>query len=325
MKKVFLIVLLVGIALQLLFGSTMARAADKIIAGIAVDPTYTNFVVAKEKGFFEKHRIDAQLKTFGYGALALNALLTGDIHVCQCAELPSISARSKGGQNIQASIVYEAPDYLAILARKDIKRPQDLIGKKVAITRNTSSEYAFYGFCDLYNIPKGKIITKNVAPSEMIAALDRGDVDAFIMWEPWPSKGLEIVKNVHIMSRGGDDGGYYPFINILNFSPELAKNKDLAGRVLLALIDATNFIKEHPDETAQIAAKAFNIPIDLARKSLPYIDFKIEMKDKFVEFEKDAAKWLIEKGAIKKEPDWEGFIDWDLLRAVAPGHVKHVK
>ena len=46
----------------------------------------------------------------------------------------------------------------------------------------------------------------------MLAAIERGDIDAFAVWEPWPTRTLEAVKGTKILQ---DAEGIYNNINFV--------------------------------------------------------------------------------------------------------------
>ena len=63
-----------------------------------------------------------------------------------------------------------------------------------------------------YNLPLDKIKVKILQAPEMVAALERRDIDAFFLWEPWLAKASQLVEGAHVLARSGDDDVY-----ILNF------------------------------------------------------------------------------------------------------------
>ena len=44
----------------------------------------------------------------------------------------------------------------------------------------------------------------------MVAALERRDIDAFFLWEPWHTKAAALVEGAHVLARSGDDNVYHP-------------------------------------------------------------------------------------------------------------------
>ena len=58
------------------------------------------------------------------------------------------------------------------------------------------------------------------------------------------------------------------------------------------------------------------------KKGYTHINFRIEMTEEILEMEKRAAKWLMNIGVVENEPDWNNFIDWEILKSVAPDRVK---
>ena len=313
---------LLGLAALVAASFSQAQAGERVVFGIGVDPTFAHVVIAKEKGFFESNGIDAVVKTFGFGSLTLDAVLAGETDVAMATELPTISAGVKGDATVVVAANYTAPNYNAVVTRNDIDAASGLVGKTLAVKKNTASEYFLSRFLRKYNVAADQVTIKNVAPSEMVPAFDRGDIDAFFVWEPWPSKALEIAEDAKIFARGGDDGGIYTMINLVSFSKKLAADRDTAARILKALVEADEYIAAHPEETVKMSAKAFNLTEELAKTALDRVAFRIQLTDEILAWQRDAAVWLRDAGAIEGAPDWDDFVDGDLLRSVAPDRVE---
>jgi hypothetical protein len=86
-------------------------------------------------------------------------------------------------------------------------------------------------------------------------------------------------------------------------------------------MDTIAFIKEHPDEAAQIAGKAFRIAPEEMRKQMAPLNYVIELKRATIEEYKDSTRWIVGKGGAAI-PDidrfWAELADPSLLKAVAP-------
>src|SRR5262249_60475275 len=59
-----------------------------------------------------------------------------------------------------------------------------------------------------YKLAVDKIKVKNLQAPEMVAALERRDIDAFFLWEPWHTKAVQLVQGAHVLARSGDDNVY---------------------------------------------------------------------------------------------------------------------
>ena len=81
------LVLGVAVAASLGAGSAFAQAKPKIVIATGIDPSFAHYVVAVKKGFFEKQGIDAELRSFDDGNVALDSVLTGAADIGGTSEL----------------------------------------------------------------------------------------------------------------------------------------------------------------------------------------------------------------------------------------------
>src|SRR5436190_24000230 len=152
-----------------------AQARPKVIIGVGIDATYGEIFVAVDKGFFAAQGIDAEYKTFEAGGMTIAAAAAGTVQVGAAGELPGLKPVSDG-----ARIVYVATGVYTgksggtgVIA--GIKTPADLVGKKVAVLKGSTSELYQTLFFRKHGLD-GKATVVNVAVPEMIPAMSRGDV-----------------------------------------------------------------------------------------------------------------------------------------------------
>ena len=67
-----------------------------------------------------------------------------------------------------------------------------------------------------------------VEAPEMVAAIERGDIDAYAAWEPWVSRGVQAVKGTHTMLTS--EGLWEPSNSICGNKQWAAANPDRPRR-----------------------------------------------------------------------------------------------
>src|SRR5580700_10448174 len=89
--------------------------------------------MAFEKGFYEKEGLDVTYRLFPSGTTAFQAFQSGQGDIVMTGDLPSVQYFFRAGGNYRTIAVVErdAKGYVGV-ARKDITKPQDLIGKTIA-------------------------------------------------------------------------------------------------------------------------------------------------------------------------------------------------
>ncbi|WP_407820020.1 ABC transporter substrate-binding protein, partial [Staphylococcus aureus] len=58
------------------------------------------------------------------------------------------------------------------------------------------------------SIAPGSVEMISATPTDMPALLSRGDIDGFVLWEPWPATALDQGTG-HVVAVTGDYGWFY--------------------------------------------------------------------------------------------------------------------
>jgi ABC-type nitrate/sulfonate/bicarbonate transport system substrate-binding protein len=315
-------VLIVAVALSgVTLGGPVQSADKKVLLGIGISAPYAPFVIAVEKGFLEKRGAPAEYKTFESGAPAFEAAIAGSVDAGMVSEFIFVPARAKGAQVSLVSLFTVTGRDLGLVVAKDIKAPRDLEGKVVGTAVRTSAEYFMYRYLEKHRVDAGKVTVKNVAPTETAPALFRGDINAYFLWGNWVPKGPEVVPGARVMAYSGDDNVYIQKQGLLFNNNFIKNHRDLAGKTLLGLMDTIKFIREQPDEAAQIAGRAFRIAPEEMKKQMAPLNYVVELRRATVDEYKDSTRWIVSKGGATI-PDidkfWAETVDASLLKAVAP-------
>ena len=309
----------VGLAL-VLGGIGAAEAQDKIRLSIGIDPSMSMYLVAKESGVFKKHGIDAEVIHAESGGAALEMTVAGQTAGATTTELPGIRARSKGAKIVIPAVVATSGQWYGVVASKNVAKPEDLVGKKVAVHKGTAAEYYYTQFVAKHHLPGDKIKVLYVSSQEMVPALLRGDVDAYFTWEPWLGKGVETVAGSKVLSRGGQVTGY-DLLVFAYITEEMARNRDLSTRFVRALVDTEKFIKDHRDQATAIVAKGFRLDPKLTAEYMSMITFNVNLEERWIDSLRRAGQWMLANKLIEREPDYGPFVVSDFLEAVAPERV----
>ncbi|MCZ7560661.1 MAG: ABC transporter substrate-binding protein [Burkholderiaceae bacterium] len=201
-------------ALALLGGlPASVRASEaKVVAGIGLDSYYATYIVAKELGLWSKAGIDFSYRQFDDGSLGYDAIATGNADMASATMYSMLQRVDKGIKLYAVAAVASSGTLFSIVARPEVKKPEDLVGKTVAYPRGTIAHYLFNQYVTKRRLPLDQIKQKNVPAPESVAALTRGDIDAFLLWEPWPSRALNLVQGAHKLANLGEDN-----INVVNW------------------------------------------------------------------------------------------------------------
>jgi len=295
-------------------------AAAGIVAATGIDAYFSAFPVAAAKGFMKPKDIDFSVRTFEFGGIALDALLTHNAHVGSSSPVTGMTRWDRGGRLYTVGELSTSGSMYGASASKRIENPEDLYGKAVSFPALTSGQYFYEEFLRTYKLDGSKIQTKSLPPPEALVALQRGDIDAFFMWEPWNERAKQAVEGAHTLVVSRDVG--VDFVMYLYFSDELVADKTRAQDVMGGLIEASDWIAGNKDETVDILNRIFKLPKADAVSQLGRLEFKMSMNREPViaDFER-FAEFSLRTKMIKNKPDWNEMMRPEIMKAVAPQRV----
>src|SRR5919198_3748898 len=90
--------------------------------------------VIKDAGIFQRNGLDVGLVLIAGGSGIIQALVAGDLPVALVSGEPSILARLQGADTVILGGLINIIDF-SIVTAPEIKRPQDLKGRKLAVSR----------------------------------------------------------------------------------------------------------------------------------------------------------------------------------------------
>jgi ABC-type nitrate/sulfonate/bicarbonate transport system substrate-binding protein len=317
----FAVVLATAVGLGLVVGPMTAKAADKVVFTSAINVPFAPTIIAVEMGFARKHGLDAEYKIFDSGAASVEAVVTKNAQVAICADLCLMILHAKGGHfNLVARTGYTGTE-LGIGARADIKKPADLVGKKIGYFKISPGEQYLDLYFKKYGLDAKAVQLIHIAPPEWIPAMARGDIDAFFGWEPWLTKLPTIVRDAHILARSGDGNVYTMEFGLVMDKAFISDKPAVAERALEAIKDAVDYINAHRKEAAAIVAKAYHISPSDAESYMANNTYVLDFNKSFVDRQRSIARW-VDDHKIAQIPDItaaiNGYVDSRLIKKVMP-------
>lgn len=161
-----------------------AQAADFTIAyQTTVDPAK----VAQANGAYEKaSKSSIDWRKFDSGAEVITAVASGDVQIGYVGSSPLAAAATRQLPIQTFLIATQIGDAEALVTRTGagIAKPEDLVGKKIAVPFVSTGHYSLLAALKHWQIDPTKVTILNLAPPAIIAAWQRGDIDATYVWDP---------------------------------------------------------------------------------------------------------------------------------------------
>src|SRR5499433_145795 len=257
-----------AIGIGILLGATATQAQQAPLKmTLFGQPSVNNDAIwmAFEKGYYQQEGLDVIYRLFPSGTTAFQSFQTGQGDIVMTGDLPSVQYffRVKGDYRTIAVIERDAKGYVAV-ARKDITKPQELLGKTVATRVGSTGSWFISEYLTKNGVDPSKVAVKNLDTQVLPAALCGGEIAAFFIWQPVGSRTLEICPDkAHYLT---DASGYIQGYLVAGARPQwLAspQGKDIATRWLRATIKGREVAEK---DFAAVAAYA-KAKLDLSEQA----------------------------------------------------------
>src|ERR1700683_4939942 len=242
-----------------------AMAAEQIVvSNFGVAANGMPYAIAMEKGFFKAEGADVSsiLSSAGGGTTVRN-LMTGHLSFGEIDLAGTVAAIQQGAdlKIISDNVLTVAEFVWAVKPDSPIKTIKDLEGKKIGYTNPRSTSQAL----DILLLeaaglkPDDAELVKTGGFGEAVVALNLGLIDASAIADPVWSKNK---SQFRVVVSASDV--LTPLCNVIGVTTvESAATK---GDFILAILrgrrKAVEFMSAHPDEAADIVAKAYNLDVE---------------------------------------------------------------
>lgn len=181
MKKYVIGIFLGVFVTNLGFAAEPARLRVGILLAGEFVPTY----IAHKKGYFHKYGLDVELIYFQGGSQVIQAMLGGDISLTVTAGPEGVAAKLQGADILLLSANNPTMHFTLFVA-PEIKKPADLRGKRVGVSRfGSSSDFSIrYMFKSLGLGEKDVTIVQIGDNPSRLAALKANAIQASVFTVP---------------------------------------------------------------------------------------------------------------------------------------------
>lgn len=126
----------------------------------------------------------ADWRKFDSGASIVRALASGDVQIGNLGSSPLAVAASQQVPIEVFLLASQLGNSEALVVKKTIAKPEDLIGKRIAVPFISTTHYSLLAALKHWGIKPGQVQILNLQPPAIIAAWQRGDIDGAYVWAP---------------------------------------------------------------------------------------------------------------------------------------------
>src|ERR1700677_4432739 len=206
--------------------------------------------------------LEQKLKPLGYsvkwfefpaGPQLLEALSANSIDFGYTVAPPPVFAQAGGVNFVYVGAEPEGRHTEAVIVKSDssLQTIADLKGKRVALQKGSSANFLLLEVLQKAGLHYEDIHPVYLPPADARAAFENGDVDAWVIWDPYYASAQAALKARTL----ADYSNLHTAYSFYEATREFAQNHpDVIGALLGQLRTTGQWVNQHPDETAALIA-----------------------------------------------------------------------
>lgn len=283
----------------LLPGAGSAGKLDTIRFSVGIDTAYAPFFVAKNEGIFKRHGLDVNLVQFAQGGDGVDAMIAGAIEAGGSGDA-TVLGKSLRGPLKAFAVFNSSGDYIKLTVRKSITDVHQI--RKIGIVPGSLSHYAAFKMLDYFKIPRTSVTFIRGGPPDMPVLLQRGDIDAYVIWEPWPTRAVDGGYGKVLMRTKGFKYRYV--LMLVARSDWLSAHRSEAENFVRAIDEADRLVEAKPTVAATDTQKEVKIPPADSILAVKQIDFGVrDLTSRDLANFKDISDFLVDQKITPRAPD----------------------
>lgn len=141
-------------------------------------------VAQADNTFAKESGATVDWRKFDSGSSVVRALASGDVQIGNIGSSPLAVAASQQVPIEVFLLASQLGSSESLVVKKSISKPEDLIGKRIAVPFISTTHYSLLAALKHWGIKPGQVQIVNLQPPAIIAAWQRGDIDGAYVWAP---------------------------------------------------------------------------------------------------------------------------------------------
>ena len=287
-----------AISLIAIAASSAAWAQTPVRVAVGIDPAYSPVFLAKTAGLFSAAGVDVNVVQYAQGGEGVDGVLAGQNQFAASTEATVLN-RSTRGDLVGLAVFSQSPRFIKLVVRNGISDVKQV--KKFGIVPGSVNEFATSKLLAKNGIDPKSVEYVRAGPPEFPALLQRGDVDGYVMWEPWPSNGVK--AGGKILAYSGDFG--YTYNLLLAASGAWVKTHEKEAKaVVKAIAQACEQITADPAKAGAATLAEAKIPAAQSIELLKDVECKVrDFTPTDLANYRDISEFLVSNKMVPTKPD----------------------
>jgi NitT/TauT family transport system substrate-binding protein len=261
-RRTILTTAIAALTVALAIGPAGAQAPNlkpmKLTLNFLAGGPQAGFMYAKALGLYEKAGINLTIEEGRGSGTTAQLVATGQTDVGFADAPAAMQLRAKGAPvKIIAPILQTNGFAIITLEDSGIKKPADLVGKRVAVQAGTAQTTLLNAILSANNIDPSKFNAINIDPSAFVGALIEKKVDAILGGADFQSVQLRDRghKVVDIFYR--DVGVPTVGLSVIARDEKIAADPDLYKKFVAASLEGWEAARKNPKAASEAVTKQF--------------------------------------------------------------------
>ena len=295
---------------------------EKIRLGVSTPDASALIYIADSRRFFKDYGLDVSIKNYEAGALAMKDFAVDEIDMATVGEFALVSQILKG-TDLKALGTSVISNSCELIARRDrgIEKLTDLRRKKIGSVRGSTLDFFLGSFLTSQGIQMNDIEIINLKPTEIVDAILQGTIDGAASFIPYGDSIRKALGTNAVTWPIQGQQDYYMLL--VAKAPFIKTYPSRIERLLRALIDAEQFIKEHETEAQKIVQERANLDHSTLISIWPKSRFEVRLDQDLLILMEHETRWAIRNKLTgsTRLPNYLDFIYIDGLEKINPDSV----
>jgi NitT/TauT family transport system substrate-binding protein len=253
-QKCLTVFVVIAAVLASLILRATSVAADRVRIGYtSPGPQHGILWVGDVSGIFKKNNLDLEI-IYMPGNISIASLLSGEIQFGQMTGALMSPARLQGADPVMLVSIQELLDDRMVV-RPTIKTPEDLKGKRIAISRfGAASHMRVINILPRFGLTEKDVTFLQIGDTPArIVALAGNAVDASSFSPPDHLAAAQ--TGMRILFNMADFNIFYQGTGLVTTQRNIAKNRDVVKRMVKSYVEAIHVVRTNPEQTKRAFVK----------------------------------------------------------------------
>ncbi|EHD20866.1 aliphatic sulfonates family ABC transporter, periplasmic ligand-binding protein [Brenneria sp. EniD312] len=261
---------LTALILLLLLLFTLPPAQAESTLRLGYQKSSTLLTILKLQGELEKTLNQQGVKVtwheFSSGLPLLEALNLGNVDIsADVADTVPVFSQAAGARLTYFALETPSPAAQAILVpeHSPLKNLAELKGKRIAVTKAAGSHYLLIAALAKANLSFKDITPAYLTPADGRAALESGNIDAWVTWEPFVSSAI-VQQRARVLADGKGLASYQRYY--LASTDYAGRHPEILNIIYQQLEKTGQWVKANPDQAAALLGPLWgNLDVDTVK------------------------------------------------------------